>query len=521
MRVIKVFMQIINLQSEDDIVSICDRLDWAEDSQVLFVLPEDGGVLREGLDLVHLLRKADRSRIEMGLVTHDVNITRQAKGLGIPVFATTQQAQSSRRGWWRGKKRHELVGLPTNGDDRFADVPDRMDLLDRVEAHRRLAPKTLRRRWLLRYLTLFLFFVVVALLFVLFSYTVPQATVTLFPDTLPLRIEQTIVADPAVTAVNYAQYLVPARILEVTTAWEAEMTTTGTTEVPEAPARGTAVFVNLLAQTVTIPANTRVSTSDGSNIVYQTVAEVSLPDAVGSTAEVQIIAIEPGPQGNVAENLINRVEGTLATQVDVRNLEAIEGGGNRTTAAVTEADREALRAQVLQFLQAAALAEMADGVTAREFLTPDSLRIVSIVDETFSHDVGEQADRLTLQMQVQFVGTAVNTTESSGIAFEAMSQLIPAGFALVPESIRFESGAVTAVDADGRVTFSMIAEGRATAELDVSPQVAEIVGQDVDTAVTYLNQRLPLREAAKIEVWPVWFDRIPFLASRIETKIVP
>ncbi len=514
-------MQIIPLQSEDDIISICDRLDWAHDSQVVFVLPDDGGILREGLDLVRLLRKADNNRIEIGLITHDIEITRQAKGLGVPTFGTIQQAKSNRRGWWRGKRRHELVGLPTNGDSRFDDQPDRMDLWDKEEAHKRISPRSMRRKWALRYLAILLFFVVIALLVVTFSYIVPTATVTLYPDSLPLHIEQTIVADPNVDAVNYAQYLVPGRILSVTTAWEAETQTTGSTDVPEAPARGMVVFVNQVAQAVTIPTGTRVSTSDGSNIVYQTVADATLPDTVGSTAEVQIIAIEPGPQGNVPESLINRVEGTLATQVEVRNLAPIEGGGNRSTAAVTAEDREALRAQVMQYLQAAALAEMADEVTVREFLTPDSLRVVNIINETYSHDVGEQADRLTLQMQVGFEGTAVNTTESSGIAFEALSILIPEGFALVPDSIRFESGTVTAVDDDGRVTFSMIAEGRASAELDVSKQIEAITGQEPETAVTYLNQRLPLREPTTIETWPVWFDRVPYLTTRIETEIVP
>lgn len=514
-------MQIIPLQSEDDITSICDRLNWAHDSQVIFVLPDDGGVLREGLDLVRLLRKADSSRIEIGLITHDVEIIRQAKGLGIPTFDTIRQAKSNRRGWWRGKRRQELVGLPTNGDARFDEQPDRMDLWDKEEAHRRLSPKSMRRKWVLRYTAILLFFVVMALLFVTFSYVVPRATVTLYPDSLPLRIEQTIVADPNVDAVNYAQYLVPGRILSVTTAWEAEMQTTGSTDVPEAPARGTVVFVNQIEQPVTVPAGTRVSTSDGSNIVYQTVEDATLPDTIGSTTEMQIIAIEPGPQGNVPANLVNRVEGTLATQVEVRNLDAIEGGGNRSAAAVTAADREALRAQVMQYLQAAALAEMADEVTVREFLTPDSLRVANIINETYSHDIGEQTDRLTLQMQVVFEGTAVNTTESSGIAFEALAILIPEGFALVPDSIRFESGNVTAVDEQGRVTFSMIAEGRASAELDVSQQIETIIGQDPETAVTYLNQRLPLREPTSIEIWPVWFERVPYLTSRIETEIVP
>ncbi len=516
-------MQIIPLQSEDDIVSICDRLDWAHDTRIIFVLPEDGGVLREGLDLVRLRRYADEMRVDVALVTPDADISRQARALGIPVFATIGLARKNRRGWWRGRKRSELVGLPANGDDRFAGFrrAPRMSAPDKEEAHRRLSPPATWQQWGLRYAAILLFFVVVALLYVAFIYVVPGATVTLKPESLPLRIEQPILADPVIEAVDYQRNLVPARILTTTSEWQAEMEPAGSVEVAEAPARGTVVFVNLLDQPVTIPAGTRVSTSDGRQLAYRTLDEATLPGVVNGTVEVAIIAEEPGPQGNVDAGLINRVEGPLAAQVEVRNLEPVAGGGTRPAKAVTAADQERLRAQVLQYLKAAALAEMAGQVTEREFLTPNSLRVVNVLDETYSHDVGERADRLSLFMRVEWAGTAVNTTEASGIAYEALTQLVPPGFTLVPDSIRFESGNVTAVDEAGRVTFSMIAEGLAAADVNPAEQIEAIAGQMPDTAVAYLYQRLPLSEPPQITVWPTWFDRVPYTPARIQTEIEP
>ena len=98
-------MHIIHLDDSDDIISICDRLTWAGEQQTLLVLPEAGGVLREGLDLVRLRRFADRQRLEVGLVTPDVPISRQARAIGLPVFPSVEIAETSRRGWWRGRKR--------------------------------------------------------------------------------------------------------------------------------------------------------------------------------------------------------------------------------------------------------------------------------------------------------------------------------------------------------------------------------------------------------------------------------
>lgn len=514
-------MKTIPLTPEDDIVSICDHLDWARDQQVIFVLPEDGGVLREGLDLVRLLRYADNMRAEIALVTADTDITRQARALGIPVFLTIGAARQGKRDWRRGRRRREIVGLSTIGDDRFTDYEGRIrpDLADQAEAHKRLSPQSERRRWLWRYAAIFLFFLTTAGLYIAFLYLLPSATVTLKPEVLPVQVERPIVADPSAAVTDFQNGILPGRLLQTTQNWQAEVQTTGTVETPETPARGKVIFANLLDQPTVIPVGTRVRTSDGTDRVYQTTAEVTLPGAVGGTAEVDVIAITPGPAGNVAANLVNQIEGSLAIQVEVRNLEPIEGGDVRQAPAVTQEDRDRLRAQVVQFLLALAASEMEAQLTPQEFLTPDSLRVVNVLDETYSHEVGEQTGRLTLAMRAQVAGTAVNTTAASDLAYYALGQQIQPGYVLSPDSIRFASGPITGVDEAGRVYFSMLASGLLARELQPAAAVEAVTGQEVDTAVAYLHQQLPLREPPHIRVWPTWFDRIPYLTTRISTEI--
>ncbi len=519
-------MQIIHLDESDDIISICDRLTWAEAQQTLLVLPESGGVLREGLDLVRLRRFADRQRLEVGLVTPEVPITRQAQALGLPVFPSVPVAENSRRGWWRGRKRRERVGLPTVGDESWEDIFAQrpyptLDAADRREMNRRLSPKSSVRLWLVRYAAIFLFCLTLAILYVAFTYAVPGATIILQPNTEAVRVERAVIADPAVAAVDYSLNTVPARLLTATESWQTSVATTGLAEVPDTPARGTVLFVNQLAQTVTIPAGTRVSTSDGSGVAFQTLQEVTLGEAVGSTAEVEVIAEEPGPQGNVAANLVNRVQGALDLQVEVRNLEPMEGGALRQTTAVSTEDQERLRAQVLQFLHAVALANMEAQLTEREFISKGSIRVANILDETFSHDVGEQAGELTLVMRAELQGTAVDTTVASGLAFESLGQAVPAGFSLVPESIRFSSGDVVAVDDSGRVTFSMIGEGVVAANLALDGAITAVTGQPPETAAAYLYEQLPLRAVPTLDIWPVWFGRVPYLPTRIQTVVEP
>jgi hypothetical protein len=396
-----------------------------------------------------------------------------------------------------------------------------LDPGDRQEMNRRLRPKSTLRLWLVRYAAIFLFCLTLAILYAAFTYAVPGATIILQPETETIQVERAVIADPAVEAVDYGLNTVPARLLTTTESWQTSVVTTGLVELPDAPARGTVLFVNQLAQSVVIPAGTRVSTSDGSNVAFQTLEEVTLAEAVGSTAEVEVIAEEPGPQGNVAANLVNRVQGSLDLQVEVRNLEPMEGGALRETAAVSTEDQERLRAQAVQFLQAVALANMEAQLTEREFISKDTIRLVNVLDETFSHDVGEQTAELTLVIRAELQGTAVDTTIASGLAFDSLGQAVPNGFTLVPDSIRFSSGNVVAVDDSGRVTFSMIGEGIVAANLALDGPITAVTGQDPETAAAYLFQNLPLRAAPTLNIWPVWFDRVPYLATRIQTEIEP
>jgi hypothetical protein len=499
--------RVIYLDQEDDIVSIADRLEWVVEPRAVLVLPPDGNVLVEHLDLVRLRRHVEDVRLEVGLVTLDGRVRAKARALGIPVFSTVEASQRSRRGWWRGRRRPE----------RFRPAP--VDEADRQEVQRRLAPRPEWQRWLRRYIAILLFFLTLAILFVGIAYAVPGATIVLRPEIKAIQVVKPIVADPQLSSVSFTGASVPGRELVVVEEWRAQVETTGIIEIPDAPARGTVVLVNRLAQPVTVPAGTRVATSTGQRVIFQLVESAEVPGVVGGTAEVEIIAIEPGPTGNVNANLVNRVEGSLALQLEVRNLEPTEGGGFRLAPAVAEADRERLRAQVVQQLQALALVEMEGLLADNEFLAHESLRLVETYHESFSHFLGEQADRLTLEVRAELHATAVDETQAVGIVYEELAAEVPPGYELVPDTLAFQSGEVLGVDSQGGVSFEMIGEGTVAAELRLDELIAEVAGQETEVALAYLNGHLPLRDYPQTRVWPNWFGRMPYMPVRIQTVV--
>ncbi len=512
-------MKVISLTPDDDIISVCDRLDWSDEKRVLFVLPEEETAVLPPLSLIRLRRYADRNRVEVGLVTTNRQLSRQARAVGLPAFASVAEAETSRRGWWRGRRRQARLGLPTYGEPLDDGKPHQTEADDDGELLP--APVITPRQWLIRYAAILLFFVAGALAVISFLYLVPRATITLEPIVQPLTAVQQITAVPTFSDIDYAQNTIPARLLTITQTWKTEIETTGVIDVPTAPGRGRIVFTNVTSETVAIPAGTIIRANDGSDIAFQTVEEVIVVGVAGGTAETDVIALEPGPQGNVTRETITILSEPLAERVKVRNPAPMVGGAVQAVTAVSEADVARLRSQALQFLQAVALSEMETQITEREFLARESLRVVEIFSERFSHAVGEQTERLGVEMEAALQGTAVDTTAASGLVYEALARQITPGFSLVPDSIRFGESQVVSADEAGNVTFLMTGEGMMAIEMELAADLKAIAGQETETAVAYLNRQLPLQAPPEIEIRPLWFHRLPYLTSRIQTNIRP
>ncbi len=505
-------MQRIDLIPEDDIVSILDRLDWAAEQRLLLVLPDDGRLLTSPVDLARLRRQADRLRQEIGLVTLDFQLAKTAADYGCPTFRSVEQAEPQERRWRRGRRRREKAGLSP------AEVRQTMlNHADQLEVQRRRRERPVWNHWIRRYAAIALFCLTAAFFFVAVVYAVPGGTITIEPFTRPLHVTQDLVADPQLEKVNLGGASIPARLLVVEAEWQTEVATTGSVDVPDAPARGKVVFINKIDQAVTVPAGTRVSTTAGdSRVRFETVQPAAVPPVTGGTVEVDVIAVDPGPQGNVPANQINLVEGSLALQLEVRNLEATAGGGLRPVPAVSQADLDRLRGQVTQYLQSLAANQMESQLEETEFLARDSVRLKRIAAESQSHFVGEATPTVALQMRGEIQGTAVDTNQALDIVYNRLIEAIQPGFTLLPESFRFFNEEVHAVDGEGRVHFTMVGLGTLAAKVDLQPLLREVSGQEIDPALDYLHARLPLQSRPTARVVPDWFGRLPYLPSRIQ-----
>ena len=507
--------QIIELDEHDDIHSIRDRLMMAQSSRVLLVVPWDSPVLRKPVDLQMVQRFAETNKLEVGLVSTEADIRTAAHEVGLPVFRSIEAAQRKTR-WHK----------PIDEEDEYSPwkPPERRKReAQRAAVERNQSDAQARKRhpaW--KILKVGVFIGVIIALAVTALAIIPRAQITLIPRSTQIIVTIDVIADPDVQAVDRVTGHVPGTAMKTIVRDQVTIPTTGKKGIPETRATGKVIFVNQLNTPVRISQGTAVRTSaTGQATRFILTADVDVPGGIGSQAEGTVEAVEPGGAGNVPANFINEIEGVAALAARVNNPDPLTGGGDKEVQSVDPDDRTTARDQLTKILREDALKQLETNLGEGEFVIPQSL-VGNILEETFDHEVTEQADQLTLVMRVQYTAVKVTSEDANNLVFAAMQSQTPPSFVLIPQGLSFQRGGSQPVPgSDTLFQFQMQGVGYAAADLDIGRATRQITGKPIATARDLLKASLPLKSDPVIRIYPDWFPWIPWLSFRINTDVLP
>ena len=514
--------EIILLDRSDDIDILLDRLEWVEGRHALIVVPGVSDMLASLVALRLLERRARALQLDVLLVARDGQTRALAKEAGIRVFPFKWMGQLALR---RLQRRH---GTPRKAVARTSEAPAAAQEAGQKKPKGKKRRKPARQpgdRFRLRTLRgrgrltsqLVALLVLIALAAAL-AYTVlmlvPAATVTVVPATKRVSETVTLVADLETRRVDYAARRIPARVVEVRVEGTAQIPTVSKIDAPNNRATGTIFFINKTPQEVVAPPGTVVRTSTGTNIRFTTVQTATVPAGVGSRAGAEIVAVAPGPSGNVRAYSITTVEGSLGIQLAAVNDEPTRGGDVRQVGVVTQADKARLKQLLLQQLRQEAYARIQDQLGEQEFAPPETLQAF-VVSELYDKFVDELSDSLGLKIEVAANAIAIAGYDANAVALDALQSATSSDYYIVAQGLTFERGDVQQIDERRRVTFPMTASGIAVSRIETRGLREALRGQPIARAERILMDRLPLKEPPAIEVSPDWFGVMPQLPFRI------
>ncbi len=507
------------LTPQDTLPGMLAKLQAPPGTRVLFVVPAGLSLTAAGLQA--LRRKALASQVGLALVTSDPALRALADREGISTYRSQARAERAR---WRRLRPEPRRRLRPATPAEIATPPApglfarRSPSGFRPVAFLRAFVRRPNPWWASLSLLLFLIALWALLLYALAT-VIPQATVTLVPAAEPIRLTVPLQAIQD-ARVDVEAGVVPAQVLSIQVSGDARTQTTGRRAEPATKARGNVVLINRTAQDLLVPAGTVVSTATGDNVQFATTQELIL--APGGRAPVPVEAVLPGPGGNVRAGTVTRVEGPLALSLLVTNPENFSGGTTAPVGVVTEEDKERLQTQLFEELKLQVQERLRERGGRDALVPPETINYLAL-SPSFTPFVGEVSPELYLRMSVQAVGLSVDRAAAEQVALARLRQVMPAGTRLIADSVRYTIGPAV-VDAQGRVNFTVTAEGTLLRGVDGGEVRRAIVGLSPQEAADVLLSRFPLAASPEISLGPDWLPYIvpinlPSLPWRIRVNI--
>lgn len=475
--------RIVVADRDDDAASLRTKLAQLGSEPIVVVVPPTNRTLESPIALRLLARAADQKGIGLAIVSRQRSLRWLARAEGLAAFGSLEEVSRARPG--------ASPAIPG---------PFRRFVAELIEPCRRSLSLAV---------ALALVFGILGAL----ALTVPRAVVYLRPITDRLSGTVHLEASPEVTAIDVARARVPARQIYLA------IETSGSIPVPVAGhaldgrAVGYVTFENRSNEAVNVPAGTSLSTFSG--IHFQTTRGVVLAPHPGATAEVPIVATAPGEFANVLRGQITLIDGRLRWLIVAVNEDNLAGGGPGGTPVVTAWERNQLLADVLARARQLAHQKVAQLVDQDELAIPESIEVTPI-DETFDHQIGDQARELSVKVESRVRALIVNQRSVDQLATQLWHPSIRPGFTVQPRSVVVGAPTVTRISPSG-VELDVPLQATAYARVNVERVAPYVRLRAPSVAEQSLARDFPLAAPPRIEIVPRWLPR----AYRVEVIVDP
>lgn len=490
--------QIITLDKNDDILKLHAKIEWSDGRRIILIVPRGCRALDAAHEMQLLRRWADEADVQVALVSTSYTIQELAPIAGIPVFSSQEKAQATQWRWQRNVG-EPVVRRSTPVDD---DAPKpRTPLFDRLGL----------AGWKLL-LTLLLFGVAVVLLIGLASILVPNATVTIYPESIVVSDTSEVILDPQVTTIDHINAIVPAGLYRKEISGTVTVNTSRTATAPADHATGIVTFNNLQGTEVTIPLGTIVATTSGATQRYSTTITATLPAGFNARANVPVRALRPGPEGNVRPLQINLIEGPLSANARVVNLDGVGGGSIKEVKIVSFDDRRTARERQSAELEAKARAVLKDTAEDNVYVVPASIEVI-VMGEAFDHPVDDPSETLTLKTDAIASGIYADYEDLETFANRRLLSKVPQGYSVLPGTLRVEADTNARMEANV-VILKVRSALLATPVIDRSKILDGLNDMPVAQAAQEIARRVKLAAPPEIVITPSWWSRMPFFGFR-------
>jgi hypothetical protein len=331
---------------------------------------------------------------------------------------------------------------------------------------------------------------------------VPKATVTLVVQPQSLEEVLTITIDPNTSSLDGQNNILPGNQAEIKVSGSKTLPTTGATIVGD-PARGEVTIYNKTGSSKTFDSGTRLTGPN--NVIFTLDDDTTIASSAATTegitfgkATVTVAAESIGPDGNLASGSELVFQEFADSDYSAQVNQGLSGGTAREVKAVAEEDIEQLKTALLQDLKTKATEQLkntlGEGVALVDIAGEEDLSA-----QSFNHEVGEEADSLKLDSELNYKGLSYLKQDLQLLLEQATKEKIPQNFQLSASSETSVQSATMATD--GSATVKIGFKAQLIPRLDFAMIKDNLKGRYPKLVEEYLA-KLPSFVKAEIKITP-------------------
>jgi len=490
---------IINLDQEDNLVSITDKLSWGKAQRVLLVFPPSPCLKIQKIELLLIKRATKKMGFLLGIVSRKKNIKKLALEVGIPVFKSIKYAQRKK---WKAPVSYRY----NHFSRKFVSEIRKKDFGFKTKE-----PDWMNFLWV-RLLFFSLGVLSVLLILILF---IPSAKIKLNLQNQGQMMFLQITANEAVENVNLSG-IIPVHTIDVSVEGTRLVNINTKTSVPDKYSVGKILFTNLTENKVVIQLGTIITRLDNSGIRFEVIEKGELPGGVGQTIELPIRALTPGKAGNMEANSLGSLIGDIGTSVSAINPNPSNGGTDIITKMASEIDRSELKDQMESDLRVKAIQSAQEQLAEGDILFPETIKLEEILKETYVPIAGQPGDRLCIDLKVSYTIQYAEHSDLVMLGETVLNAGLPEGYLPLPgDYIKFDLLNKPTTNSKGTTTLSLKAYRRIIREINSLKISSHIMGLSIHDAYQFLNEEYGLDIKPVIQISPSWWKRVPIVPLRI------
>jgi len=349
----------------------------------------------------------------------------------------------------------------------------------------------------------------------------PKAEVVVYVSPKTLGESVFLTFDTEVDEVDLQGMVVPAETVSVEVAGTKTKSTTGSRLVGERAKgkvtvrNGTSAGRKLAGDTVLVgPSDLRFSMADSASV-----SAASSPSAPG-TVSMEVEAADIGAEYNLAKDEVLTVGNYPKSEVDAIAENDFSGGSSREVVAVSAGDLEKLEEDLKEELLAKGKGKIEGEIGSGMKLIGDEMN-VRVLNADYSHEEGEEADSVEMEMTVEVVGLVVSKANVENLAGEVLGAKVPEGFVLRAEQVKADFEAEDS--GDGWWEFDVNFQANLLPEVNPDEVAAKVVGKRPATAEEYLRNTVPGYRRSEIKIKPTLpgvLGVIPRVKKNVSVEVV-